>query len=66
MAYTLEYFKKTIENTKPHLREISLRFVLAHAVCIGRRRNPETQRIMTLYFHTLSTSEFVVENGKIV
>lgn len=64
MFYTPKDYDAVIAATPAAWKGTPLKEKSARAICIGRRKNRATNRIMTLYY--MSGRYFVVECGKIL
>ena len=64
MYYIPKDYNAVIAATPTEWKGRSLKEKSARAICIGRRKNRETNRMMTMYY--MDGRYFVVENGKIL
>lgn len=64
MYYPPKDYDAVIAATPTEWKGVPLKEKSARAICIGRRKNRETNRMMTMYY--MDGRYFVVENGKIL
>lgn len=65
--FSLEEIKEMIKNTPVWMKGLPINSITKRNLCLGRRTNPETKRVMTVYGLWLEDKKYdvVVENGKV-